>query len=122
MFIDEADAFLKKRASDSDTQGSSNISEHLRSALNAFLFRTGTQSSNVMVILASNEPEQLDWAAADRVDEVVHFPLPQTVERERLVRLYISKYLLSNFDNFEISIHTRKFVIQIFCMNLHIAK
>jgi len=95
LFIDEADAFLKKRASDSDAQGSSNISEHLRSALNAFLFRTGTQSSNVMVILASNEPEQLDWAAADRVDEVVHFPLPQTVERERLVRLYISKYLLN---------------------------
>lgn len=37
LFIDEADAFLRKRSSEY-------ISESLRATLNAFLYRTGEQS------------------------------------------------------------------------------
>jgi len=38
LFVDEADAFLRKRSSEM-------ISENLRATLNAFLYRTGDQSN-----------------------------------------------------------------------------
>ena len=87
MFVDEADAFLRKRSSET-------ISEDLRATLNAFLYRTGEQSDKFMLVLASNTPEQLDWAINDRLDEMVEFALPGEEERERLVRLYFDKYVL----------------------------
>ncbi|CAG0881751.1 unnamed protein product [Cyprideis torosa] len=87
LFVDEADAFLRKRSSEF-------ISEDLRAALNAFLFRTGDQSNKFMLVLASNTPEQFDWAVNDRLDEIVEFNIPGLEERERLVRLYFDKFVL----------------------------
>ncbi|CAG5981089.1 unnamed protein product [Menidia menidia] len=87
LFVDEADAFLRKRSTEK-------ISEDLRATLNAFLYRTGEQSSKFMLVLASNQPEQFDWAINDRIDEIVNFALPGPEERERLVRLYFDKYVL----------------------------
>ncbi|KAE8592950.1 hypothetical protein XENTR_v10018924 [Xenopus tropicalis] len=87
LFVDEADAFLRKRSTEK-------ISEDLRATLNAFLYRTGEQSNKFMLVLASNQPEQFDWAINDRIDEIVHFDLPGLEERERLVRLYFDKYVL----------------------------
>lgn len=87
LFVDEADAFLRKRATEK-------ISEDLRATLNAFLHRTGQHSSKFMLVLASNQPEQFDWAINDRIDEMVCFALPQREERERLVRMYFDKYVL----------------------------
>lgn len=89
LFIDEADAFLRKRTSE-------HISEQLRSSLNAFLFRTGDQSKKIMVVLASNTPEQFDFAINDRLDEMVEFKLPGVEERERLVRLYFERFVLAS--------------------------
>lgn len=87
LFIDEADAFLRKRSSEK-------ISEDLRSALNAFLYRTGEQNPRFMLVLASNTPEQFDYAINDRLDEMVEFTLPGLEERERLMRLYFDKFVL----------------------------
>uniref|UniRef100_A0A671VS68 ATPase family AAA domain containing 3A n=1 Tax=Sparus aurata TaxID=8175 RepID=A0A671VS68_SPAAU len=87
LFVDEADAFLRKRSTEK-------ISEDLRAALNAFLYRTGEQSNKFMLVLASNQPEQFDWAINDRIDEIVNFALPGLEERERLVRLYFDKFVL----------------------------
>jgi len=87
LFVDEADAFLRKRSSET-------ISEDMRATLNAFLYRTGEQTDKFMLVLASNTPEQLDWAINDRLDEMVEFALPGNAERERLVRLYFDKYVL----------------------------
>jgi len=87
MFVDEADAFLRKRSSE-------HISEDLRASLNAFLYRTGDQSDRLMLVLASNTPEQFDWAINDRLDEMVEFALPGLAERERLARLYFQKFVL----------------------------
>ena len=47
-----------------------------------------------MLVLASNTPEQLDWAINDRLDEMVEFALPGKQEVERLVNLYFEKYVL----------------------------
>ena len=87
LFVDEADAFLRKRSSEK-------ISEDLRSTLNAFLYRTGEQNDKFMLVLASNTPEQLDWAINDRLDEMIEFALPGKAERERLVRLCFDQYVL----------------------------
>ncbi|NWR49647.1 ATD3A protein, partial [Regulus satrapa] len=87
LFVDEADAFLRKRATEK-------ISEDLRATLNAFLHRTGQHSNKFMLVLASNQPEQFDWAINDRIDEMVNFELPQLEERERLVRMYFDQHVL----------------------------
>ena len=88
LFVDEADAFLRKRSTES-------ISEDMRSTLNAFLYRTGEASRRFMLVLASNQPDQFDWAINDRLDEMVDFALPSTDERERLVRKYFEEYVLN---------------------------
>ncbi|VDK79927.1 unnamed protein product [Litomosoides sigmodontis] len=86
LFIDEADAFLRKRATEQ-------ISESMRATLNAFLFRTGEQSKKFMLVVASNQPEQFDWAVNDRLDELVEFKLPGPAERERIILQYFDKYI-----------------------------
>jgi ATPase family AAA domain-containing protein 3A/B len=91
FFLDVADEFLRKRSAEK-------MSEEMRTALNAFLYRTGEQSRKVMIVLASNTPEQLDFAVNDRIDEMVHFTLPGVDERERLVRLYFDEFILQLVD------------------------
>ncbi|CAI0555588.1 unnamed protein product [Linum tenue] len=86
LFIDEADAFLCER-------NKIYMSEAQRSALNALLFRTGDQSKDIVLALATNRPGDLDSAVADRVDEVLEFPLPGEDERFKLLKLYLDKYI-----------------------------
>lgn len=69
------------------------MSEAQRSALNALLFRTGDQSRDIVLVLATNRPGDLDSAVTDRIDEVIEFPLPQQEERFKLLKLYLTKYL-----------------------------
>lgn len=87
LFIDEADAFLRKRSTE-------RISEDMRNALNAFLYRTGEASHKFMIVYASNQPEQFDWAINDRIDEMVEFRLPSLEERLRMIVQYMDMYLL----------------------------
>lgn len=85
LFIDEADAFLGRRGD--------NMSEGLRGALNAILFRTGDQSRDFALVLATNRPGDLDPAIIDRMDEALQFPLPTTTERKAIIALYLEQYI-----------------------------
>ncbi|KQK00948.1 ATPase family AAA domain-containing protein 3C [Brachypodium distachyon] len=87
LFIDEADAFLCER-------NSTHMSEAQRSALNALLFRTGDQSRDIVLVLATNRPGDLDAAITDRIDEVIEFPLPGEEERFQLLKLYLNRYMI----------------------------
>lgn len=69
------------------------MSEAQRSALNALLFRTGDQSKDIVLALATNRPGDLDSAVSDRIDEVLEFPLPGEDERFKLLNLYLDKYI-----------------------------
>lgn len=69
------------------------MSEAQRSALNALLFRTGDQSKDIVLALATNRPGDLDSAVGDRIDEVLEFPLPGEDERFKLLKLYMDKYI-----------------------------
>lgn len=86
LFVDEADAFLRNRETEA-------ISEDVRNALNAFLYRTGTETDKFMMVYASNKPSQFDGAITDRIDEMVEFGLPGVEERRNMVNMYIDKYL-----------------------------
>ncbi|CAI5442996.1 unnamed protein product [Caenorhabditis angaria] len=88
VFIDEADAFLQKRSKEG-------MSEDTRAALNAFLFRTGEQSRKFMLVVASNQPEQFDWAVNDRLDQLVEFALPGVEERERILLQYFNEHIVT---------------------------
>jgi len=85
LFIDEADAFLSRRGSaESDAS---------RSAVNTLLARTGSQGRNVMLVLATNRPFDLDSAIVDRMDDAMEIELPGQNEREYLLSLYFRKYI-----------------------------
>ena len=85
LFIDEADAFLRNRKN-------SEMSEYMRHTINSFLYRTGSPSDNVIVVLATNSPEQLDEAVHDRIDEIVGFGLPSLNERRTMLFHYLVQY------------------------------
>nr|CCA20416.1 ATPase family AAA domaincontaining protein 3A putat [Albugo laibachii Nc14] len=91
LFVDEADAFLQKR-------NNTVMSEDTRNALNAFLYRTGEASDKFMIVFASNQPEQFDWAINDRIDEMVEFALPGQNERVRMLAQYFER-LIRNPSN-----------------------
>lgn len=87
LFIDEAEAFLGSRSRTS-------LTAHMRNALNALLFQTGDQSRHFMLVLATNRPADLDAAVLDRIDEALHFSLPELPQREKLMVQYFSEHIL----------------------------
>ena len=68
------------------------MSEYLRHTVNSFLYRTGTPSEKLIVVMATNSPEQLDDAIHDRIDEVVSFGIPNENERRTMLFHYLVKY------------------------------
>lgn len=88
IFIDEAEAFLGCRAT-----RKTHMSEAMRNALNALLFHTGTQSRHFMLVIATNRPEDLDSAVTNRIDDTLHFELPELSERVRLLEMYYKEYV-----------------------------
>jgi ATPase family AAA domain-containing protein 3A/B len=72
------------------------MSEAQRSALNALLFRTGDQSRDIVLVLATNRSGDLDAAITDRIDEVIEFPLPGEEERFEILKLYLNQYILKD--------------------------
>jgi len=85
LFVDESEAFLRKRTE--------HMSEDMRAALNAFLYRTGESSPNFMLVMASNRPDDLDWAVTSRCDEMVCIDLPGLEERHNLLKLYYKQFI-----------------------------
>ena len=89
VFIDESEAFLGARERQ---DGGENA--HIRHALNALLYQTGTQSRSFMLVLATNRPEELDSAILDRVDVSILIDIPVLPQRLRLVKLYLQSVVI----------------------------
>ena len=85
LFIDEAECFLQSR----DAGG--RMGEEVRSALNALLHQTSSQSTKFMMVLATNRPEDLDAAVLDRIDDALEFPLPAFQQREELLLSHFAR-------------------------------
>lgn len=89
VFIDEAEAFLHSR--DMNAEGEDSL--HRRHALNALLYQTGTQSTKLLLVLATNRPSDLDEAVVDRMDSSLLIDLPCAEERVKLCRLYMQQHV-----------------------------
>jgi len=70
----------------------------VRAALNALLYRTGELSRDVVLVIATNRPEDLDSAVLDRMDEAIEIGLPDLEARERMVQLYFDKLIAKGDD------------------------
>jgi ATPase family AAA domain-containing protein 3A/B len=68
------------------------MSEYMRHTINSFLYRTGSPSDKVLLVMATNTPEHLDEAVHDRVDEIVAFTLPSKAERKTMLYHYLVMY------------------------------
>merc|ERR1719330_675884 len=88
LFVDEADAFLRKGRGADDA-----MSEDARNALSVFLHYTGTENARIAVILATNVPSVIDRAVIDRVDEAFEFPRPAYEQRVTMLNLFVNQYL-----------------------------
>ena len=93
LFIDEFDFVAKTRASD----------EHaaLKRAVNTLLKSIDEVSliqDDVLLIGATNHPDQLDAAAWRRFDEIVNFPKPDGVMRADILRVITRNMDIVDFD------------------------
>ncbi|WP_435077632.1 ATP-binding protein [Halococcus sp. AFM35] len=93
LFIDEFDFVAKTRNSD----------EHvaLKRAVNTLLKSIDEVSlidDEVLLIGATNHPDQLDAAAWRRFDEIVNFPKPDSLMRADILRIVTRNMDIENFD------------------------
>ncbi|CAJ1451903.1 unnamed protein product [Effrenium voratum] len=86
LFIDEADAFLRRGRAGA-------MSEDARNSLSVFLHHTGTENAHIAVILATNVPTVLDRAVLDRIDEGFEFPRPAYPQRLQMLQMFADQYL-----------------------------
>mmetsp|Transcript_27493 Transcript_27493/g.57373 ORF Transcript_27493/g.57373 Transcript_27493/m.57373 type:complete len:900 (+) Transcript_27493:94-2793(+) len=94
IIIDEAETALGSRAKTRpDNEGSGTTFESdsapsssgfSRDCLNVLLSMTGS-FGNIMLILTTNHPSEIDEAVLDRMDELVSLPLPTERERSALL-------------------------------------
>ena len=87
IFIDEIDAVGKQRGLGSNDEREATLNE-LLTQMDGF-----TSSSGVMVIAATNKIEVLDEALlrAGRFDRRVFLNLPNRIDREKILKLYLKK-------------------------------
>lgn len=95
IFIDEAEAFLSSRAFKTSSASSSDDT-HMRHALNALLYHTGTQSTKFALVLATNRPEDLDSAILDRMDISMQVGLPGLEQRLSMVETYFESNVMEH--------------------------
>ena len=67
-----------------ENRGRSLSRRYSRDCLNVLLSMTGT-FGNIMLILTTSNPSELDEAVLDRMDEVIYLPLPSVSERNMLL-------------------------------------
>lgn len=84
LFFDEVDAIAASRLKD--------ISEQTRKIQNTFYAHTGSETKKFILLLATNQPELIDPAMLSRMDEKIHFPLPDIETRKKLLDQYLAKY------------------------------
>lgn len=87
VFIDEIDAVGRKRGENATTGGETEHENTLIALLNEL---DGFQSSNVVVLAATNRPDVLDPALCrpGRLDRRVHVGLPDVVERAQILGVH----------------------------------
>ncbi len=84
LLLDEVDAVAKDRDDPNDVGELKRVVNSLLQAMDSF------ESSQSLVIAASNHQYLLDPAIWRRFDEIIQFPLPSVEQRERYLRLLLN--------------------------------
>jgi len=93
LFIDEFDFVAKTRRSDEHAALKRAVNTLLKSIDNISLIQ-----DDVLLIAATNHPDQLDSAAWRRFDEVVNFPKPDQRMREDILGVITREMDIDEFD------------------------
>ena len=100
LIIDEAEAALGRRhrncshsssAREEGREGGEVGESYARDSLNVLLSMTGTASCELMLVLTTSNPQALDEAVLDRMDELVELKLPERPERRKILFNSFSK-------------------------------
>ncbi len=84
LFVDEAESLCQTRDRLVDKQ------EYMQ-LLNAFLNATGTESNKIMLVMATNRPQDLDTAVLSRMDHQLFLGPPAQEERKKILDMYIEQ-------------------------------
>ena len=98
LFIDEFDSVAKTRRSDEHAALKRAVNTLLKSIDDISLIR-----DDVLLIGATNHPDQLDSAAWRRFDEIVNFPKPDRGMRSDILRVITRRMDISEFDPDEVA-------------------
>ncbi len=90
-FFDEFDAIGSQR-------GLSNDVGEIRRVLNSFLQMIEHDSSNSLILAATNHPEILDYALFRRFDDLIHYGLPESKQIEQLLNHRLAGFSSPNWD------------------------
>lgn len=101
LFIDEFDSVAKTRASDEHAAVKRAVNTLLKSIDEISLI-----DDEVLLIGATNFPDQLDAAAWRRFDEIINFPKPDEDMRAAILELITMDMEIDNFDPDEIAEET----------------
>ncbi|WP_117594327.1 ATP-binding protein [Haloprofundus halophilus] len=93
LFIDEFDSVAKTRRSDEHAALKRAVNTLLKSIDDISLIR-----DDVLLIGATNHPDQLDAAAWRRFDEIVNFPKPDRQMRADILRVITQRMDIAEFD------------------------
>jgi len=93
LFIDEFDFVAKTRSSDEHAAIKRAVNTLLKSIDEVSLIR-----DEVLLIGATNHPDQLDAAAWRRFDEIVNFPKPDAGMRADILRIVTREMEIVDFD------------------------
>lgn len=93
IFIDEAESFLAERNWNKDDDRRIDL-------VNQFLSRTGDLSKKVMFVLATNNASILDSTLDDRIGIRINLPLPNKIDRERILRFFINSTMKNKLPEF----------------------
>ncbi len=89
--FDEFDAIGGERSMDNDVG-------EMRRVLNAFLQFIEQDTSDSLIVAASNSPKLLDRALFRRFDDVLYYKLPDDQARKRLMQNLLSSFLAVKFS------------------------
>ena len=101
LFIDEFDSVAKSRGSDEHAALKRAVNTLLKSIDDISLVR-----DEVLLIGATNHPNQLDAAAWRRFDEIVNFPKPDWEMRADIFRVVTQEMDIADFDPEELADET----------------
>lgn len=100
IFVDEIDSLLSQRKSDGEHESS----RRLKTQFLIEMEGCGSGDDRILLIGATNRPQELDEAARRRMSKRLYIPLPEEAARAHIIRSLLQKDALLSLSDEEISV------------------